>query len=188
MRPPLSSTTIRLSTVPSRSVSVSWTLSPTSLSPCGVSEDDVAPRADLAGLAVPDHLVGGEIIAVAVHAHVAAGGHDVGVAVVGDLVGAELDDLVLVGRGRWRAARARLLRRSRQPGAQGASEAPTTRQISSATLAPPQPLDGSLSGRPIAPQARGDNRPGAGSPLLCQASTCILKGAAERSPFKDCRK
>ena len=55
--------------------------------------DDVALGIDLAGLAVPDDLVGGEVIALAVHAHFAAGGHDVGVVVVSDLVGAELDDL-----------------------------------------------------------------------------------------------
>jgi hypothetical protein len=36
MRAPLSSTTIRLLTVPSRSVSVSWTFSPMILSPSGV--------------------------------------------------------------------------------------------------------------------------------------------------------
>ena len=40
--------------------------------------DDIALGVDLAGLAVPDHLVGREIIALAVHAHFAARGHDVG--------------------------------------------------------------------------------------------------------------
>ena len=34
-----------------------------------VDDDDIALGADLAGLAVPDDLVGGEIIAVARHAH-----------------------------------------------------------------------------------------------------------------------
>ena len=96
--PPLSSTTIRFSTVPSRSVSVSWTLSPMSLSPCGVSSTTLPIARTWPGLAVPDDLVRREVIALAVHPHFAARGHDVGIAVVDDLVGAERDRLV--GRGR----------------------------------------------------------------------------------------
>ena len=65
-----------------------------------VDHDDIALGADLAGLAVPDDLVGGEMIAVARHPHLARGGHDIGLAVVGDLVGAEIDDFSGLGR-RW---------------------------------------------------------------------------------------
>ena len=90
-----------------------------SLSPSRRKHDDIALGADFAGLAVPDDLVRGEVIALARHAHFAAGRHDVGVAVVGHPVGAEFDDLVscgLVGRrscgaaarspGRWPRAAA----------------------------------------------------------------------------------
>ena len=103
IRPPLSSTTSRFSIVPSRRVSVRTTSSPTILSPCGVSSTTLPRGADLAALAVPDDLVGGEIIAVARHPHRAAGGDDVGFAVIGDLVGAEFDHRQRSDRRRWRS-------------------------------------------------------------------------------------
>ena len=65
MRPPLSSTISRLSTVPSRSVSVSDDIVADELVALRVHHDDIALGADLAGLAVPDDLVGGDVIAVA---------------------------------------------------------------------------------------------------------------------------
>ena len=71
-------------------------------------QDDIALGSDLAALAVPNDLVGGQIIAFARHAHLAGRGDEVGVAVVSDLVGAEADDLVgrrapveAPGRGGW---------------------------------------------------------------------------------------
>ncbi len=116
MRPPLSSTTSRLSTVPSRSVSVQHDIVADELVAFGRQHDDVADRADFAGLAVPHDLVGGEVIAFAVHADRAARGHDVGLAVVGDRVGAEFDDLVgrrcdRLSRWSWRRRFRRLRRR-----------------------------------------------------------------------------
>ena len=61
----------------------------------GRHDDDIALGADLAGLASPGHVVGGEEIAVAVHAHAAGGGDDLGLAVIADAVGAELDALLV---------------------------------------------------------------------------------------------
>ena len=58
----------------------------------GREQDDIARGADLAGLAIPDDLIGGEIIALARHAYFAGRGDHVGIAVVGDAVGAEIDD------------------------------------------------------------------------------------------------
>ena len=102
----------------------------------GRQKNDIALGVDLAGLAIPDDLVGGEVIAFAVHPHFAARGHDVGVVVVGDLVGAELDDLVLLRRS-WprpaaEAAGAWATAAAREP--PSASAALTTRQISPPTL------------------------------------------------------
>ena len=66
----------------------------------GIDHHDIADRLDLAGLAVPGDLVGGEVIAVAIHPHLAGGGDQVGLAVVGGFVGAEVDPLLGLGRGR----------------------------------------------------------------------------------------
>ena len=71
IRPPLSSTISKLSTVPSLSVSVRSTLSPISLSPSGLIDDDIAFGDDPAALAVPADPIGGEVIAFARHSHLA---------------------------------------------------------------------------------------------------------------------
>ena len=72
----------------------------------GIDDADIALGADLAGLAVPGHPVGAQIIALAVHPHVAARGDDVGLAVVVELVGAERDLARAPPAGRRRAAAA----------------------------------------------------------------------------------
>jgi len=73
-------------------------------------KDDIPLGMDLARLAVPDDTVGGEVIAFAVHPHLAGRRHYVGIAVVRDLVRAELDGL-LGCRGRRRRRLGRGLRR-----------------------------------------------------------------------------
>ena len=77
-------------------------------------DDDVALGPDFAALTGPGHLVGGEIIAVALHADAAARGDDLALAVVGDDIGAKLDQAV-VGRRRRNAGNGcgSLLRRGR---------------------------------------------------------------------------
>ena len=82
-------------------------------------QDDIAPGEDLSRLAVPDDLVGREILPLAVHPDLARGGDLVRVAIVGDLVGTEGDDLVSSGgspgcRGRRRASASRLVRPARR--------------------------------------------------------------------------
>ena len=66
----------------------------------GIDHHDIALGLDLAGLAVPGDPVGGEIIAVAVHPHLARGGDQIGFAIVFGIVGAEIDPL-FGGGGRW---------------------------------------------------------------------------------------
>ena len=62
--------------------------------------DDAAKGADFAGLAVPHDAVGGEGVALALHAHGAGRGKDVGIAVVADFVGTE-GDILRRGGGLW---------------------------------------------------------------------------------------
>ena len=185
IRPPLSKTISRLSTVPSRSVSVSTTLSPINLSPCGFIDDDIAVRADFAGLSVPDDLVGGDVIAVPLHPDRAGSGDDVGVAVVGDLFGAELDDLIgsparpvqlaAAGLPAGAASGPRRLREQAQAGA------PSTRQIS--TQKSVRPLTLVLTGQAYRTLAALHNPPC--TPPLCHCGGWVLKARAHRFDFQD---
>ena len=52
---------------------------------------DAALGADLPAAAVPGHAVGGEVIALAGHPDLAGSGHHIGLVVIGELIGAELD-------------------------------------------------------------------------------------------------
>ena len=182
IRPPPSSTTIRLSTVPSRSVSVSWTLSPTILSPCGVSSTTLPMARTSPDLAVPHHLVGSEIIAVAVHPHLAARGDDVGIAIVDNLVSAEGDECSRAPVPRRGAGAGSCASAIAGTGKEHGKRRPPDQSRAQRFSAPP--FDDASRG-PIAPRSARRQSPetrlGAALPSFDEHP----KGAAERSPIQE---
>ena len=92
----------------------------------GREDDDIAERDDAARVAVPLDAVGGEVIAVAVHPHLALGDDQRTGVVIADAVGAEIDLVGRGGSGRGgrRAARARQIARGRCPPRRRAGAAP----------------------------------------------------------------
>ena len=119
-------------------------------------QDDIALRANLVGFAVPDHAVSREILAVAHHPDGAVGGHDIRIAVVNDLIGAEVDGLF---GGRCRGSWSRLtlgVCHARQRNEHGKRRPPDKFRPQ---RRPSRRSEIPTLGQPIAPDGRRDNRP-----------------------------